>query len=147
MSLFSKSAKVESGKTDRPLVPEGKYVGKIVSPTIKQSKAGHSYISYIIKTDGGQLFQSLHLQHPNAQESAKKELGKILNYGVANLPDKIDSLQEAASAIDLVPVHVTVKHGEYSDGGYMNYKVYFNELPKGVEKRESVDAGSNELPF
>jgi len=142
MSLFT-LGNVET-KTQHGPHPEGKFVGKVVVVEVKKSQAKLEYLFIKIKTDAGQITNSLHLLHPNSEKFAKSTLDEMLTYGYSNPPKNLDSMAEIAIALTSLPVHINVKHKGENDKGYMQYGVYFNPLPTGVAKAEY---GASALPF
>jgi hypothetical protein len=142
MSLFT-LGNVET-KTQHGPHPEGKHVGKVVEVEVKKSQAGHEYLFTKIKTDAGQITNSLHLLHPNAKESAMRTLSEMLSHGYGNPPKTLESMADIAIALTALPVCITVKHKGENDKGYMQYGIYFNALPEGTAKAEY---GASALPF
>lgn len=139
MSLFNfeeqKSA-MEKDDASRSTIPEGKYTGTIKSPEVKTSKAGQQYVNAQIVLDNKRVvFESFHLMHPKAAEIAKQKLTRVLLYAYTTPPAKLETLKDVAFALDGLPVHVQIKHGDVSEKGYMNYKISY--LPLTTEQSRS----------
>lgn len=96
---------------DFGIVPAGQHTASIVDVKFKESKAGAEYLSLMFKTDKGNVFNIMNVNHPTEQvrNIALAELKRLIGTcGITTY--KFDSKEALANALQGAKCDITVKH-------------------------------------
>ena len=142
MSLFDRSkidGNVFGDKKEFEDHPEGKFNATISKVDMKKTMAGHRVINLGLKTDKGMVFTGLNLDHPKCTTITQQNIAQILD-SYQTPPAEVETVEQMQDLMSGLPVAVFIKNKGKNDKGYMQYGVYFNELP--AESKVKLDGGA-----
>ena len=93
------------------IVPQGTHTATVTKVEFKESKSGSEYLNLTLKTDSGNVFVIMNINHPKEEVKniALAELKRLLTAAKFSTL-KFESKEQLAEALENARFNITVKH-------------------------------------